>query len=175
MKEDGYLWQPDETWCAAAAHVGSLPLLQWLRAKHVPWDYRTPKYAVEGGHLDVFRWCHSQGCAIEGVDVWAAHRGDIRMLTWCRDNGVVFTEFTHDAAADIGIMEWLRARGCPFDAQTPARAAQLGSMDRIEWSTTNSCPFDRRVWDWCDDGRDEEYNPVWLWCKAHGEETKGGI
>ena len=57
----------------------------------VPWDYKTVLNAAESGHMDVLRWCNSNGH--ERVDITgyvAADRDDIGMLTWCRDVGIIF-------------------------------------------------------------------------------------
>jgi len=169
MKADGYLWQPDESWCAIAGMSGDVLLLQWLRGNSVPWDYKTVLNAAESGHMDVLRWCNSNGH--ERVDITgyvAADRDDIGMLTWCRDVGIVFNEHTHARPRDIGVMVWLRDNHCPFDALTPVYAGRYSVLDVLEWSTKNGCPFDVRVWLECEDTRTKEYNPIWLWCENNG-------
>lgn len=161
MKADGCLWQPDESWCAIAGMSGDVLLLQWLRGNSVPWDYKTVLNAAESGHMDVLRWCNSNGH--ERVDITgyvAADRDDIGMLTWCRDVGIVFNEHTHARPRDIGVMEWLRDNHCPFDALTPVYAGRYSVLDVLEWSTKNGCPFDVRVWLECEDARTKEYNPI---------------
>ena len=96
MKADGYLWQPDESWCAIAGMSGDVLLLQWFRGNSVPWDYNTVLNAAESGHMDMLRWGNSNGH--ERVDITgyvAADQDDIGMLIWCRDVGIVFNEHTH--------------------------------------------------------------------------------
>jgi hypothetical protein len=46
-----------------AAEGGHLPVLQWLRAHHCPWDARTCEMAGAAGHLDVLIWARERDCS----------------------------------------------------------------------------------------------------------------
>ena len=48
--------------CAAAAHCGTLDVLQCLRAAGYPWDIVTCHYAAEQGHVETLRWARENGC-----------------------------------------------------------------------------------------------------------------
>lgn len=103
-KENGYLWQPDEGWSAYAGLSGDVEILQWLRARHVPWNNRPVVNAVESGHLDVVRWYHANGGGLEGVSRGAATRHFIGMPKRCYANGVV-EEALYGAADGNSVLE----------------------------------------------------------------------
>lgn len=51
--------------CAAAARCGQLEILQWLRSQDppCPWDSTNIcSLAAWGGHVDVAKWAHENGC-----------------------------------------------------------------------------------------------------------------
>jgi hypothetical protein len=47
---------------AAAAQLGSVPLLQQLRERHCPWDATAWQGAVRSGCEAVLQWLHDEGC-----------------------------------------------------------------------------------------------------------------
>jgi hypothetical protein len=90
MHKIWYKYRP----CVAAAYVGNVEMLKWLRADGYLWDELTCEYAARGGQLETLRWLRANGCR---WDKWtcarAAKGGQVEML------------------------KWLRANGCPWDAR----------------------------------------------------------
>ena len=54
----GYEWGPKV--CSAAAKLGNLATLEWLRQNSCSWDYRTNAKAAVNGHLEVLKWARQQ-------------------------------------------------------------------------------------------------------------------
>ena len=71
------------------AELGSLEVLQWLRAQRppCPWSYTTCFQAAYGGHLTVLQWLRAQDPPCpwsEGTCRAAAARGHLTVLQWLR-------------------------------------------------------------------------------------------
>lgn len=45
-----------------AAYHGYLPILIWCKKQHWQWNDDTSSAAAGGGHLEVVRWLHHNGC-----------------------------------------------------------------------------------------------------------------
>ena len=74
--------------CAAAAAVGSLATLQWLRANCCLWDMRTCSNAVRHGHLNILQWARENGCpCYANICSMAAEGGYLEILQWAHTNG----------------------------------------------------------------------------------------
>jgi hypothetical protein len=51
--------------CAAAAIVGKLEMLQWLREHDCPWHWNTYGLAITHGHYILALWAYDNGCPID--------------------------------------------------------------------------------------------------------------
>lgn len=75
--------------------------------------------AASGGHTDVLRWLHEQGCPSCMPCAAAAASGHLHVLQWLRDNGYDWDEHTCIRAVEKGhfhILRWALDNGCPAPA-----------------------------------------------------------
>ena len=77
--------------CARAAFIGNLELLQWLREHDYPWDAGTCANAVFGSHLEVLGWALANGAPWDNIETASfpvscgvVHRVNVR--TWLLTN-----------------------------------------------------------------------------------------
>jgi len=76
-----------EDLCAELALQGRLSMLQWLRARGCPWDWKTYAFAAGGGHLEVLEWLRASGCPIdEDTYAFAEAEGHTEVLKWLKEN-----------------------------------------------------------------------------------------
>lgn len=72
-------------------------MLEYLWVNDCPWNEYTCKFAAEGGHLDVLRWCRSKGCPWdEDVCAFAAQEGHMEVLHWAVANGCPWDKRVRD-------------------------------------------------------------------------------
>ena len=77
-------WRPGERvqhWLLDDVHfTADDPFMKrYARSNGCPWDARTTAWAVEGGHLDIYRWAVSLGCeASDAVHAKAERLGSSR-------------------------------------------------------------------------------------------------
>ena len=50
--------------CARAAKGGHLEVLKWAHANGCPWDAKTCETAAWNGHLETLKWAHANGCPL---------------------------------------------------------------------------------------------------------------
>jgi hypothetical protein len=105
-----------------AAYSGELPTVIWLHTEHsCALDSKTSEYSAGGGHIEVLRWLKEQG--------------------------MVFTRYTMNAAAMHGqIGPWptcayLHAESCPCDELTVYHAALAKHWDIVCWLHEHGCPW----------------------------------
>ncbi|CAB9515262.1 ankyrin repeat protein [Seminavis robusta] len=71
----------------------------------------------KGGHLDILKYAHENGCPWDKSTCSSAARGGhLEILKFARDNG------------------------CPWDGQTLAHAKWEGHSVILEWAKENGCP-----------------------------------
>ena len=134
--------------CAAAARIGDLEELKALRGEggSLPWDEETCAFAAWGGHLEVLKWAHENGCPWdEETCAYAARGGRLEVLKWAHENGCPWDEETCSNAAGGGHLEtlkWARENGCPWDERTCRYAAENGHLETLKWARANGCPWD---------------------------------
>lgn len=106
--------------CHAAAELGALGTLQWLRrpGRAAPWDWRTCAQAALNGHLGVLKWARANGCLWNRVVCAKAAEG-----------------------GHLAVLQWLREAGCPWDETTCTRAAEMGRLEVLQWARANRCPW----------------------------------
>jgi hypothetical protein len=64
-----HIYEPNLFATCAAATKGHLELLQWLRARGCPWDWRATYHAAENNHMHVLRWMAANGGHIYDANV----------------------------------------------------------------------------------------------------------
>ena len=79
----------------AAAFVGNLDTLEWLRARGCPWNSGVVENAAEKGHLHILEYALDHGC--DGgawVFCYAARGGHIHVMEWAMARGLEWDERT---------------------------------------------------------------------------------
>ena len=127
----------DEQVSRAAAAVGSVEILEWLRAHDCPMDQSTMRTAIEHGHVDCVAWLRHQ-CAIGFGDEackHAAKAGHALVLAYLHEQGCPWDEGVFDAVLQcpapidahgrrrrdpfIACLRYLLAHGCPCPMYPP--------------------------------------------------------
>ena len=128
----------------AAAFVGNLDTLEWLRARGCPWNSNVVENAAEKGHLHILEYALDRGC--DGgawVFCYAARGGHIHVMEWAMARGLEWDERTCFSAAKRGhldALKWLRARGCPWDRWTRVYAERGRHTELLQWAIDNGAP-----------------------------------
>jgi hypothetical protein len=106
----------DALCCQAAASVGDLPTLQYLRRSGCPWNAATCTAAAASGHLTVLQWARSTGAKWDvATCTAAAEAGHLRVLRWLREP-------------------------CPWDEETTAALVRRGHLASAHWARDLGCP-----------------------------------
>ena len=128
----------------AAAFVGNLDTLEWLRARGCPWNSNVVENAAEEGHVHILEYALDHGC--DGgawVFCYAARGGHIHVMEWAMARGLEWDERTCFSAAKRGhldALKWLRARGCPWDRWTRVYAERGRHTELLQWAIDNGAP-----------------------------------
>ena len=78
-----------------AAEGGHLNVLKYAHENGCPWNEYTCEAAAEGGHLDVLKYAHENGCRWgQGVCTAAARAGHLDVLKYARENGCPWNKRT---------------------------------------------------------------------------------
>ncbi|KAL6053535.1 Ankyrin repeat domain containing protein [Balamuthia mandrillaris] len=109
------------------ACLSSLPLIQWARHNHCPWNKKVCVAAADRGHLEVLQWARANSCP------W-----DRRVCMAASDRG------------HLALLQWARANGCPWDVWISVLAAKGGHLEVLQWACVNGCPWnimlDKGIW-----------------------------
>ncbi len=96
---------------AAAAGMGRLEAVQWLKGEYCPWDGSVQEAAAAGGHTEVVAWLAGEGCPWAGGDPLSAAL----------------------RAAKYDTVQQLLTLGCPIDLTFHQVAASRGHKSRVDW------------------------------------------
>ena len=109
-------------------------------------------FAARGGHVNVMKWLHADGCSLHWWTFRLAaeggqHKkgGNFEALKWLHANGCPWNKEISALVAGGGyleIVQWLGENGCSWDAETCAGAAKGGSLEILQWLRANGCPWD---------------------------------
>lgn len=165
-RANGYPWGLSGLRAAGGGH---LEVLRWCATNGCPMDIKERKFprprsrglmlvggqyqwsqgframeivsaAAQGGHLEVLRWCRSQGYAWPvGTSYLAATRGHFDVLRWLRANGCPWSPSTMAGAVEannLEMLQWCRVNGCPW-TKVHRTAAQLGNLEVLKWCHAN--------------------------------------
>ena len=101
--------------CASAALYGNLPVLQYLRSVHCPWDFKTCSAAAFQGHIYILQWARENGCDWDGgMCDYAAMSGHLHVLQYAQDNNCPWNEgacSSTDLNWPVDVQEWAKANG----------------------------------------------------------------
>lgn len=81
-----------------------------------------------------------QGYDIDPVEKYDPRGGHLEVVKWCRSNGCPWDERTCTSAAlrgHLDILKWLRANGCPWGRQIIRYCQEEGNEAALEWCTAN--------------------------------------
>lgn len=165
-----------EKFVELAAKRGDIEIVKWWRVKvptRVPANIVSA--AAHSGSLELLEWLMAEGYKItEGADLPAARRrdfalleflvnhnytwhkrvteygalsGDVNVVIWLLDHGAPLPS-TCGAACKTGnreMVELFRARGVRFSVDSFTLAVKKSSVDFLEWLLTVRCPFNRNV------------------------------
>jgi hypothetical protein len=139
----------DESTTVDAAEGGSIPALEWLRARHCPWSPEVfTKSAGWPGSVEVMQWALDNGCP-KGTGTSAccaaADHGALDNLQWLRANGFEWSEKVMENACmhdHVNVLEWARANGCEWSADVAYAAARCNSPEALLWLLKAGCPYD---------------------------------
>ena len=160
-------WKEAEL-CNIAAAVGSLQMLQYLRANGCPWSDEATRVAAQHGHLSVLEFMvmpssspnHGPLPFSEQVCASAAFEGHLHILQFARSAAVpakaYWDEMTCAWAAQAGrleVLKWMRgappttARADTADTAWPATASQEegASASTAVLSREERCPWDQKT------------------------------
>ena len=64
---------------------GDIPINHMRQSVYFQWDWRTCAFAAGGGHLEVLKWLHANGCPWDEETCACAAEGDhLAVLLWAR-------------------------------------------------------------------------------------------
>jgi hypothetical protein len=131
--------------CHAAAEVGDLAMLKWLREQGCAWrlergfaNNSLASTAASSGSIELLQWLREQGVEI-GTDalISAAAKGRLPLCQHLRAEQVQWSEAVSTAAAAGGhysTLRWLLDSGCPCDVHRLCCAAAAGCcMDTLTY------------------------------------------
>lgn len=81
---------------------------------------------------------------------FAASKGDIKGLEWCKENVLEFNSSACMSAAYFGkfdTLKWLRENQCPWDYRTPMHVitspflSTIKKLEMLKWCKENNCDF----------------------------------
>ncbi|KAG2484940.1 hypothetical protein HYH03_016326 [Edaphochlamys debaryana] len=136
---------------ATAAHSGSVPLLQALRARGCPWDHQAWAAAADSGSVPALEWLREGGCPVKAEEPlfraacagdWVALSALVRLgLPLQRCTGLLRRLVCLDPLGEaprVPVLEWLARAGAGFAAEAVAEAA------REWWTEGGRCGSGRR-------------------------------
>jgi hypothetical protein len=102
--------------------------------------------AAFAGKLSTVIWLYTEHqCAFNsGTGAHAAGGGHVNVLSWLKEQGVVFDKNTMNAAALLGKVStcaYRHAEGCPWNEVTAFAAACRKHWDTVRWLREHGCPW----------------------------------
>jgi hypothetical protein len=112
----------------------------------MPVSTHTLNGAATSGALSTVRWLRTEhNCAIHReADILCARSGQIEVLQWLKEQGLLFTADTMNSAALHGqglTCAYLHAEGCPWDALTIRAAVYKNHWNTVRWLHEHGCPW----------------------------------
>src|SRR5579872_4304535 len=111
----------DPNVCAQAARNGHLDVLKWARSNGCPWNSRTCEKAAKYGHIHVLKWARSNGCPYGDVRRYASMSGQLHILKYLKEQGIVISNLTAIRAAKNGhlnVVRWTKEIGVKWSNKT---------------------------------------------------------
>lgn len=166
--------------------TGSIPLLEWCIARGYKMVAETMIAAAEGGHLDVVKYLHENGCPWESdsdyeyydegnYNVWAAaaSTGHLDVLKYVIDAGLPFiedgrktenpeSEIMGKAACEghLNVLKYLHEIGWQFNSYTCREACSGGHLDILKYVFKIGCEYP--------DGLEYSYEECYLCASDNG-------
>ena len=103
------------------------------------------EWAAKNGRLDVLSYTREHGCPWnEWTCTWAAVNGHLDCLSYAREHGCPWDVWTCAHAAENGhlnCLSYAREHGCPWDEWTCVYAAEIGHLHVLLWALQHNCPL----------------------------------
>lgn len=155
--------------CEYAAGGGHLEVVRWCRSNGYPWGESSVR-AAESGHLEVLRWCVANGCPMTF--------GRIKVSGACRSCALYSEGISMrimNAAARGGQLEtiqWCREQGYPWSSEECRLAASGGHFELLRWLRGKGCPWSPCTMDGAAEVDDIE---MLEWCRTNGCPWSNGV
>mmetsp|Transcript_39473 Transcript_39473/g.77075 ORF Transcript_39473/g.77075 Transcript_39473/m.77075 type:complete len:167 (+) Transcript_39473:534-1034(+) len=137
-------------------------MMQWLRERGCPWDWRTCCGAARNGHLEILQWAREQECPWnEWTCAGATAGGHFDILKWARANECPWnSKACWSAAANnkLGVLRWALEHGCPYKERDIRE--RVVDPEFLEWFGSNKTTFEK-----------EESSDYWSDASSDGDET----
>lgn len=127
---------PDSKSCAAAASVGDLETLMYLKYIGTEWDEDTTSSAAHGNHFEVLEWAIQNGCPSDNMTMLnAASNGNLAMVYWlyCNDHVIdvpVLLDSVFSGCSDI--IMWANGYLGLRHPSVFSAAVEFGDIDILE-------------------------------------------
>jgi hypothetical protein len=125
---------------------GHIDVIEWLvRTEGRKLTPRLCSAAAANGQLKVLTWARENGCPWdESTCGFAAASGHLEVLKWARENGCSWNAWTCAEAARFGrleVLQWAKEKGCLWNKYTCEYAAGFGHLEVLKWARENGCPW----------------------------------
>jgi hypothetical protein len=144
LKQRGMTLTADLLRCAA--YDGHWNALQYLHREGLEWSSEVCTTAARYGHLTLLQQLRENGCPWDPDQIAddAAFSGNVQMLQWLKEQGIVFTDVTMAVAASAGhiaVCEFLRfTEQRPWDTVVCMAAAKSNQLELLKWLRAHGCP-----------------------------------
>ena len=90
----------------AAANIGNLVIMKWLKLINCPWSERTFAISAKQGNLEIMKWLKENGCPWnDWAFLIAAKYGHLEVIKWLKESGCPWSEKTFKWAVHARYIE----------------------------------------------------------------------
>lgn len=159
--------KPDSNACMAAASIGDLETLKYLKYIGTEWDETTTSAAAYGNHFEVLEWAIGNGCPSDNMTMLnAALNGNLEMVIWLYFNNHVLDVSVIVESVFSGSIDIVRWASDYLGFTHPSvfsSAVEFGDINILEQLCYVRYPFNRdEIVDYIARGLVEEDTIKWL-------------
>jgi len=144
--------RPHKARCDAAAFMGHLDCMRFLRAKGHPWSKHTCALAAAAGRLNVLKYLHENGCRWDASTCReAAFRGHLNCLEYACENGCPCDKSVFRAAGfgdDPRNLDDAHDSLCVFSVGTLRAASGVGDAGCLEYLLSRGLSMSKHMSDY---------------------------
>jgi len=104
--------------------------------------------AAAGGHLEILKYLHTNGCRCTSKTCYEAVRhGHVEVLKYLHDNGCSWdTGYCRVAAKNghVNVLKYLRDNGCDWGEIVSCIAAEYGQLEVLKYLCENGYPLHKK-------------------------------